>query len=82
MNIGPDGAIAVNRREMSDDAARDMLAGVVKLDPQQTVILRADKHVPYERIMRVLDLCNRAGVVSVGFGALPLAANPAGAKGA
>lgn len=73
VNIRPDGKITVNRREMSDAETQSMLAGVVKLDPQQTVILRADKQVSYERILQVLDVCNQAGVVSVGFGALPVA---------
>ena len=72
VNIRPDGKITVNRREMSDAEAQTMLAGVVKLDPQQTVILRADKQVSYERILQVLDVCNQVGVVSVGFGALPV----------
>ncbi len=77
VNIREDGKITVNRRELEDEEVRNMLATVVKLDEQQTVVLRADKHVSYERILQVLDLCNEAGVSSVGFGALPLAAKPA-----
>ena len=73
VNIRPDGHITVNHRELDDAATRQMLAEVVKLDPGETVILRADKAVSYERILQVLDLCNGAGVSSVGFGALPMA---------
>lgn len=79
VNIKPDGKISVNQRELGDKETRSMLEGVVKLDSQQTVILRADKAVPYQRILQVLDLCNQAGVSSVGFGALPLS-NATGAK--
>lgn len=78
VNVRGDGKVTVNKREMGDEAVRDLLAGMIKLDPRQTVILRADKAVPYDRILDLLDVCNQAGVASVGFGALPAKAKPDG----
>jgi len=50
-----------------------VLAEVIKLYLGDTAVLRADKGVAHERILQVLDLCNGAGVSSVGFGVLPTA---------
>ena len=61
----------MNQRPIKDAGLRDMLSSLVKLDAGQSVVLRSDKSVPYERILQVLDLCNESGVTALGFGALP-----------
>lgn len=71
VNISTGGGIMVNKRQLDDAGLRELLAKVVKLDAGQTVVLRADKGVSYERMLQVLDLCKEADVASVGFGALP-----------
>jgi biopolymer transport protein ExbD len=71
VNIRSGGEIAVNQRPIKDAGLRDMLSSLVKLDAGQSVVLRSDKSVPYERILQVLDLCNESGVTALGFGALP-----------
>jgi biopolymer transport protein ExbD len=71
VNIRPGGGVMVNQRTLDDAGLRDMLSNLVKLNSGQSVVLRADKTVSYERILQVLDLCNEAGVTSLGFGALP-----------
>ncbi|MCX6974248.1 MAG: biopolymer transporter ExbD [Verrucomicrobia bacterium] len=71
VNIRPGGEITVNQRPIKDAGLRDMLSSLVKLDAGQSVVLRSDKSVPYERILQVLDLCNESGVTALGFGALP-----------
>lgn len=76
VNIGTGGGITVNKRQLDDAGLRELLAKVVKLDAGQTVVLRADKGVSYERMLQVLDLCKEADVASVGFGALPPKPSP------
>ena len=71
VNIRPGGEITVNQRPIKDAGLRGMLSSLVKLDAGQSVVLRSDKSVPYERILQVLDLCNESGVTALGFGALP-----------
>ena len=71
VNIQPGGVITVNQRPMEDVKLREMLSSLVKLDAGQSVVLRSDKSVSYERILQVLDLCNESGVTALGFGALP-----------
>lgn len=71
VNINTSGGIMVNKRSLDDAGLRELLDKVVKLDSGQTVVLRADKGVSYERMLQVLDLCKEANVASVGFGALP-----------
>ena len=71
VNIRSGGEITVNHRPITDAGLRDMLSSLVKLDAGQSVVLRSDKSVPYERILQVLDLCNESGVTALGFGALP-----------
>ncbi|MEI8284384.1 MAG: biopolymer transporter ExbD [bacterium] len=71
VNIRSGGEITVNQRPIKDAGLRDMLSSLVKLDAGQSVVLRSDKSVPYERILQVLDLCNESGVTALGFGALP-----------
>jgi len=76
VNIRNGGALMVNQRQLQDDALRTMLKNLISIEAGQSVVLRADKSVSYERILQVLDLCNEAGVTSLGFGALPPGVQP------
>jgi len=70
INVSSDGLMMVNQREMPDDALIAMLEKLVKLQPAQVAVVRADKAVPYERVLKVLDYCREAGITQVGFSAL------------
>jgi biopolymer transport protein TolR len=76
VNIRPGGGITVNQRPIEDAGLREMLSSLIKLDAGQSVVIRSDKSVAYERILQVLDLCNESGVTALGFGALPPNAKP------
>jgi biopolymer transport protein ExbD len=62
--------MAVNQRDISDSDLVRMLGQLVKLQPGQVAVVRADRHVPYERVLKVLDYCREAGISQVGFSAL------------
>jgi len=70
INVRSDGLMSVNQREITDDDLIQMLDKLVKLQPAQVAVVRADKTVPYERVLKVLDYCREAGITQVGFSAL------------
>jgi len=71
VNIRPDNSITVNQKEINDADLVEMLGRLAKLNASQLVIVRADKTVPYERMLNVLDLCRQAGISDIGFGSVP-----------
>ena len=71
VNIRSDNTLTVNKKELDDEGLVEMLGRLAKLNPNQLVIVRADKSVPYERMLRVLDLCRQAGINEIGFGSVP-----------
>lgn len=70
VNVRADGAMSVNQKEISDNDLIEMLGKLVKLQPGQVAVLRADRQVPYDRVLKVLDYCREAGISQVGFSAL------------
>jgi biopolymer transport protein ExbD len=51
----------------TQDALLDRLKSVAVLDPQPEIHVRGDKHTQYESIGRVMVLCQRSGILKVGF---------------
>jgi biopolymer transport protein ExbD len=51
----------------TQDALLDRLKSVAVLDPQPEIHVRGDKHTQYESIGRVMVLCQRSGIMKVGF---------------
>ena len=71
INLEPDGAIKLNNKTLDDKELLDKLSRLAGVNPDQVVILRADKQLPYERVLGVLDLCRQAKIRDVAFSALP-----------
>ncbi|MFZ4777246.1 MAG: ExbD/TolR family protein [Terrimicrobiaceae bacterium] len=70
INVRVDGSMTVNQKGISDSDLIRMLGQLVKLQPGQVAVVRADRLVPYERVLKVLDYCREAGISQVGFSAL------------
>lgn len=70
VNVRVDGGMSVNQKEITDDDLIQMLGKLAQLQPNQVAVVRADRHVPYERVLKVLDYCREAGISQVGFSAL------------
>jgi biopolymer transport protein ExbD len=51
----------------SQDALLDRLKTVAVMDPQPEIHVRGDRATAYEHIGRVMVLCQRAGILKVGF---------------
>ena len=67
INVKSDGAIVMNRREMSGDELTATLRKISELYPDQAVILRGDQAADYRHIVTVLDICRAANIWNVAF---------------
>ncbi|MCS7064067.1 MAG: biopolymer transporter ExbD [Methylacidiphilales bacterium] len=67
VNIHQDGKIVLNRRELSLSELREILLGVYRQYPDQTVIIRADENTPYKHVVSVIDLCQGIGLWNIAF---------------
>jgi biopolymer transport protein ExbD len=67
VNVKADGSVVVNRRTLTAADLTTMLQGLVKLNPEQAVVIRGDEAGEYKNIVNVLDLCSQAGVTNVAF---------------
>ena len=61
-NISADGSVRVNGTELTLEELSGRLAKIAKYYPDQAVIVRADKSVRYEDVVKVIDACRKAGV--------------------
>jgi len=62
VNLAKDGAVRVNGIAMTLDELQTRLGKIAKYYPGQAVIIRADKEVRYEHLVRVIDTCRGADV--------------------
>lgn len=67
VNVLKDGQVVVNRQVLDEARLGALLKRLAQLFPGQPVLLRADKHVAYEHVIRVLDLCRQADIWNISF---------------
>ncbi len=62
VNIDQEGAIVVNNKTLDNDQFRRLLAQAVVNNPiGQAVLIRADRRVPVQAPVEVMDMCLQAG---------------------
>ena len=62
VNLAKDGTIVVNGQALALEDLKARLAKVAKYYPGQPVIIRADKELAYERLVKVIDACRAADI--------------------
>jgi biopolymer transport protein ExbD len=62
VNLAKDGAVSVNGRKLTLGDLESRLARIAKFYPGQPVIIRADREVRYDALVRVIDTCRAADV--------------------
>jgi len=67
VNVKADGNVVVNRRTLSGPDLGQMLQSLVKLNPDQAVVIRGDEAGAYKNIVNVLNVCSEAGVSNIAF---------------
>src|SRR5437773_12324224 len=67
VNVKTDGSVIVNRRTMTGSELGDLLQNLVKLYPEQAVVIRGDEGGAYKNVVNVLNICSEAGITNVAF---------------
>ncbi|MFT4175674.1 MAG: biopolymer transporter ExbD [Luteolibacter sp.] len=67
VNIGATGGIIVEGNPVSIEQLQSKLAAIAKLYENQPVRIRGDGKVPYQRIVEVIDTCQKAGIWNISF---------------
>ena len=67
INVLPDGVIRVEGVTVNLPQLRDKLAAIAKQFKNQPVRIRGDGAVAYQRIVEVIDTCQKAGIWNVSF---------------
>jgi biopolymer transport protein ExbD len=67
INVLPDGTIRVEGATVDLPRLRDKLAEIAKQFENQPVRIRGDGKVEYQRIVEVIDTCQKAGIWNISF---------------
>jgi biopolymer transport protein ExbD len=67
VNVKTDGSVIVNRRTMTESELGNLLQNLVKLYPEQAVVIRGDESGAYKNVVNVLNICSEAGITNVAF---------------
>ena len=67
VNVKADGTITVNKAPKTLPELADQLKELVKLIPEQAVVIRADEAGAYKNVISVLNVCTEAGITNTGF---------------
>lgn len=67
INVLPDGSLRVEGITVDLLQLRDKLAAIAKQFENQPVRIRGDGTVPYQRIVEVIDTCQKAGIWNISF---------------
>jgi biopolymer transport protein ExbD len=70
VNITPEGKYIVAQQEYSEEQLESLLTQSHRNNPQQPVLIRGDAHSAWERGVRVMGLCNKAGIENYHVAAL------------
>jgi biopolymer transport protein ExbD len=67
INVLPDGSIRVENVEVNLEKLRSKLAPIAIQFKNQPIRIRGDGAVPYQRIVEVVDTCQKAGIWNISF---------------
>jgi len=63
VNVDKDGRFFVSLREYTAPQLHDVLRRAAEANPgRQTVVIRADKRVPFQHVVTVMDLCKKVNI--------------------
>ena len=67
VNLDREGVITVNERVLEPDQLLARMRLLSENFPGHPVVLRSDAQTPYEKVLRVIDLCRQADVDNISF---------------
>lgn len=65
--IKTDGSLFLDDKTVSEIELKDFLIDYAKMNKENEVIIQADKIVPFERVIDVMDISRDAGIYSISF---------------
>jgi biopolymer transport protein TolR len=72
VSVTSEGRVLLNDRPLKEDELRQRLAAIVQTRPDRAVYLRADKNVPYGKVVAVMAAVRNAGIRKLGMVTEPL----------
>lgn len=69
VDIAADGSVAVGKKKLTRDELSKRLADIAKVHKRQPVRLRGEAKCPYQTIVEIIDLCQKAGIWKTSFAA-------------
>lgn len=69
INVTQDGQVKISNEVLEPKGLLSKLSSLASRFPDQPVILRGHKTVPFKHVMAVLDICQKAGIWNVAFAA-------------
>lgn len=67
INVTGDGSIRVEGRTLTMEELLSTLSSIAKTYSNQPVRIRGDANVPYQRIVEVIDTCQKGGIWNISF---------------
>ncbi|PTY01762.1 biopolymer transporter ExbD [Verrucomicrobia bacterium LW23] len=69
VNVRTTGEVTLNRRTVDKAELESILSELVKIDPNQIMVLRVDGDAAYKHAMAVIDICRVVGLKNIAFAA-------------
>ena len=67
VNVMSDGSVIVDKTEMSQNQLFSKLSRISAVHPHQAIRIRGDGEVAYQKIVEVIDVCQKAGIPNISF---------------
>lgn len=76
LSVTADEVYYINETKLTWDEMQVKLKAIAEANPDQSVFVRADGKLPYEKVLQLLAVAKRAGVAKVGLVTQPGPATP------
>ncbi|MEJ6573195.1 MAG: biopolymer transporter ExbD [Akkermansiaceae bacterium] len=67
VNVREDGSVIVDNAEMTQDQLFAKLTRIAAVHKNQAIRIRGDGKVEYQKIVEVIDICQKAGIPNISF---------------
>ncbi len=67
INVRDDGGVVVDKAEMTQEQLFAKLTRIAAVHQNQAIRIRGDGKVEYQKIVEVIDICQKAGIPNISF---------------
>jgi biopolymer transport protein ExbD len=65
IEMAADGALSLNGALVSQEELEQQLQPMASAEDQRSVVIKADKRLPYGRVIEIMGLCQGAGIADI-----------------